>query len=475
MSADPFAASLKRVRRHQRIAGAVGVLVCGDETRFVCDGVRDITTGVPVDPDTRFAIASVSKAFTATACAAAVTDGKMGWDDPVRRHLPSFRLLDPAADAHVTIRDLLCHRTGLPRHDAIWYRTPWDRAELLSRMAHLSPTATFRGAYQYNNLCFLAAGEAVAAAVGEPFEAYLKRRILEPLGMERVTFTATDAEADPDRATPHRKEKGRPVPAAWLDFTNIGPAGAMNVTPRELSAWIRFHLRGGTAPDGRQLVDPGALRETYAPQTIVPFDDTTRTLFPDRVTQTYGLGWGRTDWNGELVLSHTGSIDGFRSILALLPRRHSGYAALFNTDSAPSEMVRGIWNDLLTDAAPRDWTTLIGEQLAQEAAKAKSAEKEKRAARRRKLPAGAPVDAYAGVYRHGGYGDAMVVVRDGRLELAWGSVSASLTHWHGDHFVWDTEAPGHKRREVGFRLDKALRPVELHLMDQTFVRQAAAE
>lgn len=469
---DAFERTLRRAVRHQKAAGAIGVIVREGATRFVTFGVRDRGTETPIDPDTRFAIASVSKAFTATACAAAVDDGKLSWDDPVRRHLPAFRLADPAADSHVTVRDLLCHRTGLPRHDALWYRSPWDRAEILRRMAHLTPTASFRGAFQYNNLCFLAAGEVVAAAVGEPFEAYLKRRVLVPLGLADVTFTAAEAAAWPNRATPHLRTKGRTEPSDWLDFSNVGPAGAMNVTARELGAWIRFHLAGGLTESGERPISEANLRETYEPQTIVPFDDTTRALFPERVTQTYALGWGRADWRGELVLSHTGAIDGFRSALALLPRRNAGYAVLVNTSGSTADMVRCAWNDLMVDAPERDWTQIIGDNLAAEKARAAQAKRDRAKSRRRHVRPSAPLDAYQGVYHNPGYGDAAIEIEDGALQLSWSAFTAPLKHWQGDQFVTDIYQLGFTEQTVVFRLDNNMRPAELTLMDQTFIRRA---
>ena len=202
-----------------KVPGAALTFVEKEEVKTICFGVRKIGEENPIIETTRFAIASVSKAFTAAAVACAIDDGKMAWDDLVRKHLPAFRLLDPAADSSVTIRDLLCHRTGLPRHDGLWYRSNLDRAEILKRMAYLKPSATFRGAYQYSNLCFAVAGEAVAAAVGKPYEEYLNEKLLQPLGMD-VTFSGqnlTDADA-----APHRNIKDTIAPIEPLDFFNVG-------------------------------------------------------------------------------------------------------------------------------------------------------------------------------------------------------------------------------------------------------------
>src|SRR5205823_4275030 len=120
---------------------------------------------------------SCTKAFAATAVALLVDDGKMSWDDPVRRHLPYFHLADPLADAQVTVRDLLCHRTGLSRHDALLFHltrdrlgTPAGQEDVLRRVAHLQLTRPFRSAWQYNNLMYMASGRVVTAVAGRPWD-----------------------------------------------------------------------------------------------------------------------------------------------------------------------------------------------------------------------------------------------------------------------------------------------------------------
>ena len=139
-------------------------------------GLRERGKAEAVTPDTLFAIGSCTKAFTATALAVLVDEGKAAWDDPVRRHVPTFRLSDPLADRAVTLRDLLCHRTGLARHDLLWYRAPWPAEESVRRMAWLDQRHSFRAAYEYNNLAYLAAGRAVAGAAKEPWHEFVRRR-----------------------------------------------------------------------------------------------------------------------------------------------------------------------------------------------------------------------------------------------------------------------------------------------------------
>src|SRR5262249_46866925 len=147
-------------------------------------GMRELGSDKPVTPDTLFAIASLTKAFTTTALAMLADEGKVQWDDPVRKHVEFFRLADPLADENVTLRDLVCHRRGLGRHDLLWQRAPWSQEEPIRRLAFLKPSHSFRARYEYNNLMYMTAGFAVASASGTTWQDFVHKRIFTPLGMK---------------------------------------------------------------------------------------------------------------------------------------------------------------------------------------------------------------------------------------------------------------------------------------------------
>lgn len=449
--------------------GAALVVVTPEGSYCKGYGVKKKGGDEPVTPETLFPIASVSKAFTATACAILADDGKLGFDDLVRKHLPGFRLLDSAADANVTVRDLLCHRTGLPRHDALWYRTTLGRAELLRRMASLKPTASYRGLYQYNNLCFLAAGEVVAAASGMPFEEFLRQRLLEPLGMHTVTFSGPGLVTAENHAWPHQKKKGKVVALdAPLDFSNVGPAGCINACVAELAHWLRFQLSGGG--DGTP-VSQKSLAETHAPQTIVPADDLTRELYPDRMHHTYALGWGRHDWAGHLVLTHSGAIDGFRSQAVLCPREGIAFAVLVNLPGYLGEIVRNsLLDHLLGVTEGRDWHKVFGDLAKKDAAKAVKSKKEKAEKRHKGTKPSLALKSYVGEYTDPGYGTVTVGLHKGKLQLTWEAFSSPLKHWHFDTFVTETEQPGFSELEVSFSLKPDGTIATLTLWNQDFLK-----
>src|SRR5712692_3088429 len=285
-----------------QVPGASVAVVQGDEVIYLKGfGVREQGRDEPVTPETLFAIGSTTKAVTTTAMAMLVDDGKIGWDDPVRKHLPFFRLADPLADENVTLRDLVCHRTGLSRHDMLWYGSPWGREEIVRRIAQVKLDKSFRSTYQYQNIMYLAAGLAVGAASNSTWEEFVQERILDPLGMTGANFSTTVAEKAPDHATPHRKKEETIEGIPWRNLDNVAPAGSINAGVRDMSRWVRFQLGGGTF-EGKPLLSAANLAETHTPQMVMRMDDNQKFLLPETTQVSYGLGWAISDYRGQLLI-----------------------------------------------------------------------------------------------------------------------------------------------------------------------------
>ncbi len=463
---------LQESMRAADVPGAALAVVAGDTVYAQGYGVKAAGQDDPVTPETLFAIGSTTKAFTATAMALLVDEGKMAWDDPVRKHLPAFRLSDPLADANVTLRDLVCHRTGLPRHDMLWLGSPWDRAEILRRIGLAKPSASFRAVYQYQNICFLAAGEAVARAAGAPsFEAFVQSRLLDPLNMTGANFSTHDAEQAADHATPHRRNpKNRIEIIPWRNLDNVGPAGSLNAGARDLARWVRFQLAGGVTPDGARLVSEASLRETHTPQMVIRMEQNTRALYPDTTQMSYGLGWSIFDYRGgHEIVAHGGAIGGFRAQVALAPQADIGIAVLANIPSHLPEMARNLLLDYLLDLPAHDWKTAYSKQLKQTESEQKARKKEKKAGRHKKTTPSRELAAYAGTYAEPAYGTATVTKKGGRLTIAWSSYESKLAHFHFDTFTTATGSdPVFADEEVVFTLGADGSVTALSLFDATF-------
>jgi CubicO group peptidase (beta-lactamase class C family) len=430
---------------------AVGI-VRNDEAVYLKGfGVKRLGAPDQVTPDTLFAIASCTKAFTTTAMAMLVDEGKLNWDDPVRKHVDYFHLADPLADANVTLRDLVTHRTGLGGNDLLWYRSPWDRRELIRRIGLVKPKYSFRSTFQYQSTMFTAAGSAVESAAGMKWEDFVQKRILNPLGMTGVNFTTTAAEKAPDHATPHRHNRlGQIEPIPWYPIIRTDPAGSINASARDLCRWARFHLGEGVF-EGKRLVSAKSLGETYTPQIIIPLAGQARDMNPETLLMSYGMAWVIQDYRGRLQLSHAGAIDGFRVHITLLPSDKLGIVLLNNLHNA--EMNLALSNAIVDKALglpTKDWNAYIAAQVVRREQAAAAKRQEREAGRHLGTQPSRELSAYVGHYENAAYGTAEVALRDDTLAWQWNSFAGELEHFHYDTFTLKNELIG--RPQVVFTL-----------------------
>ena len=223
-------------------------------------GVRRLGESDEVDKDTLFAAGSTSKAFTAACLAMLVDEGKIQWDDPVIKRLPSFQLYDAYATHEITIRDLLCHRSGLDRHEAVWYGSPASRDEVLRRLRHVKPDWSFRSKFGYQNIMFLAAGQVIPAVTGKSWDDFVKERVFKPLGMTNSNTSVNALPKGGDVASPHHKVKDKVQPIPWRNIDNIGPAGSINSSAADMAQWVRLQLNEGARPKEKdRLLSSGAV------------------------------------------------------------------------------------------------------------------------------------------------------------------------------------------------------------------------
>lgn len=431
-------ALMSKAMKHWQAPGSAVVVVRGDEVVYLKGfGVKDVNTKQPVTPDTIFAIGSTTKAFVTAAMAILTDEGKMSWDDAVRKHLPYFRLSDPLANENVTMRDIVTHRTGLIRHDLLWYGSPWGREEIIRRVGFVPLSYGFRTTFQYQNIMFLTAGQAVGAASGGSWEEFTQKRIFDPLGMRSANFSAIKAEQSPDHASPHSKQGASVEVIKWRNLDNVGPAGSINASARDLSNWIRLHLNDGVV-DGKRLISSENLRETHTPQMVIRNEGRWRLFFPESETSqlSYGLGWFINDYRGHKLVMHGGTIDGFRACVMLVPKSKVGVAVLVNL--AGSQMPEATcYNivDLLLGLPKKDWNSYISE----EANKFEVAQANAMLARSDKRHANtAPsrdLAAYSGVYEDAAYGQAQVLLDGAKLAIQWSSFKSRLDHFHYETFT----------------------------------------
>ena len=311
-------------------------------------GVRAKGKTDAVDADTLFAIGSSSKAFTAACIGLLVDQKKVGWDDPVTKHLPGFELHDAYATRDLTVRDLLTHRSGLARADQLWYGSGFDRAAILERFRHVEPSWGFRARFGYQNIMFLAAGELYAAVAGESWDDCIAKRFFAPLGMARSTTSVDPLPGIENVATPHEEVEGEVVAVPWHDLDNVAPAGSINSSAREMAAWVLLQL--GQGP--KILAEP-TVAEMHTPQMVIRKEGSWANYFPASTLITYGLGWFVNDYRGEIVVEHGGSIDGMRALVSMIPEKKMGLVVLTNRGGQllPEVVRYRVYDTLLESAA----------------------------------------------------------------------------------------------------------------------------
>ncbi len=410
---------------------AVAVIIDGKIIHAQGYGLRDVANQLPVTADTLFAIGSCTKAFTTMLLGTLADEGKLDWDAPVRSYLPTFTLHDPVATALMTPRDLVTHRSGLPRHDLAWFQSPRSRIELFDHLKDLPPNKTFRQVTQYQNLMYMTAGYLSGVVAGMEWEDLVRQRILNPLGMSRTAVAAPDAGKDADCAQPYEEILGQVTAVPHYNLAALGPAGSLYSSVNEMCRWLLLHLNRGVH-EGTRLISEAQLAEMHTPQVVMP----ERGTRPEMPYACYGLGWAVQPYRNQTTVWHTGGIDGFLSRVTLLPDRNAACVVLTNKgEGALMNVLSFHLLDRLLGLDHLPWNERFWKE--QEEAKATQEETNQAitAARVPDTSPSHPLEAYAGEFAHPGYGSLTISCRDGGLAALVHQLPYTLTHHHYDTFL----------------------------------------
>ncbi len=401
-------------------------------------GLRNVQANQPVTADTLFAIGSSTKAFTTMAMGVLAEEGKLEWDEPVTKYLPRFALKDEVAGKRMTPRDLVTHRSGLPRHDLVWYNAKISRAELVARLPHLEPNEDFREKFQYQNLMFLTAGYLAAEVAGTSWEEVVRSRILDPIGMKNTNFAVSESQKSRDFATPYTlKEKvAADIPFRVID--TIGPAGSINSNVNDMSKWLLLNLGGG-AIGGKRIVSARQVQDMHRPQMVIQsFPGLSED--PEIQQPAYGLGWFIESYRGKKRVHHGGAIDGFMTQVSMVPADNLGVVVLTNLGGSPfPDIIARHASDRLLGLEPIDWN---GRALKRRDVSEKAAASAKKSAGEERKTGTKPAHAledYAGDYVHPAYGSVTVALSGGALTARFHDLPMRLDHWHYETFRAELE------------------------------------
>jgi CubicO group peptidase (beta-lactamase class C family) len=440
---------------------AIAMAVVKDDKVIFAEafGFKDVEAKAPATPDTIFAIGSASKAFTVFALGKLVDEGKLEWDKPVRAYIPWFRLYDREAGERLTPRDLVTHRSGLPRHDAVWYNNlTASREDLVRRLAFLQPSADLRQKFQYNNLMFLTAGYLLETLTGQKWEDAVRALVFEPLGMRRSNFSVLDSQKDSDFALPYAPEEKSFKKLPFRDITTVGPAGSINSSVNEMAQWVVVHLANGKLK-GAQILNAQTVEDMHTPHMTLGVAGAT----PEILAQAYGLGWFTDVYRGRRRVHHGGNIDGFSAMVSFFPNDGLGFVVLSNMNGTglPELLIRTAADRILGLEA-KDWIGEAAKRRDQGRAEDKKADEKKATRKVAGTKPSHPLADYAGDYGHPGYGEAKVAPQASQLVLTYNGISAPFEHWHYDTFNGlKGQDPTFEDTKISFRTDLNGRVAEL--------------
>ncbi|HXQ02578.1 MAG TPA: serine hydrolase [Candidatus Udaeobacter sp.] len=401
-------------------------------------GVRDVNTRQPIDADTVFQLASVSKSIGSTVVAELVGEGKITWDSKLSALDPTFAMFDPWVTREITIRDMYAHRSGLPEHAGdLLEDLGFTRAEILHRLRYQHPDSSFRSHYAYTNFGITEGGVAAAKAYGLDWEKASEEKLYGPLGMTSTSSRYVDFMARKNKALGHVLVDGKWVQEFKRNPDAQSPAGGVSSSVNDVAKWMRLQLANGKF-DGKQIVDEKALLETRHPHMLTGFSPFTG------LPSFYGLGWNISyDEQGRLRLNHSGAFAlGAATLVNLAASEQLGVVVL--TNAYPIGVAEALGTTFLDTALYRkptqDWFAIFRQAFSNPAAVGTVLGFDY------SRPPASPTSAlkssaYVGRFTNDYFGDISIVEKDGGLAIVEGPRNKTfpMQHYDRDTFTYETQ------------------------------------
>ena len=457
----------------------VGIVVNDRLTFAKGYGYRDYEKKLPFTPTTLFQIASNSKLFTAVAAGMLVEEGKLTWDKPVRESVPAIQFYNDQLNNNVTLRDMLSHRTGVTRHDLIWFKSPFTRKELFEKLKYLEPQEPMRETFLYNNLMFSAVGTIIELKSGKTWEQFVRERIFAPLGMNESTYTISDMTQHPDHGVPFREKRDSvelyKIPY-YEDTEGVAPAGAIISNIDELSHWLIALMNDGKY-NGKQVLPANVLKATLQPAIGLPNALGESLGFWELLNPAYGMGRQTAAYRGHLITYHGGDLPGFHSQVSFMPNDKIGVIVFVIGDHA-APLYNVVSYNLYERLLGMDQTPWSQRRLQQRLAGKKAGTEARAKAGADRVPNTKPTHAladYIGDYENPAYGILKIGLKSDALQLGFHEFQFPMSHFHYDRFdTPDDEQYG--KFSVNFRtnpqgdIDSAV--ISLDEAEAVFTRKA---
>lgn len=420
-------------------------------------GYRDYEKKLPVTENTLFAIGSCTKAFTAAILGMLAQEGKLDLDKPVRDYLPELKFQNEYSNAHVTLRDMMCHRTGLPRHDLSWYGSTATRSELLERVQYLEPTAELREKWQYNNFMFMVQGMVIEKITGKSWEENVEERILKPLGMNNSNMSVTDLEKSADRSLAYSEENNKPKAIPYRNIDAIGPAGSINSCAKDMANWLITWINNGKF-NGKEII-PASYRSQAIVSQMATGGGAPGTENSDVHGAGYGFAWGISSYRGHYRVEHGGGIDGFITTTGFYPSDSIGIF-VSSSQAGVSSSIRNFIADRMFKLSYRDWSKNPLADKKKADAAAKEAPNNDSLNRKPGTNPTHELKDYSGTYENKGYGRAKLFMENDTIWIDYNEsgkrTKSYLQHYHFNVFrIRSTEETSEAKnaQKIKFVLD----------------------
>jgi CubicO group peptidase (beta-lactamase class C family) len=436
---DGFDSYMAQVLKDWNTPGIGVGIVVNDKLVFAKGyGYRDYEKKLPFTPTTLQQIASNSKLFTAVAAGMLVEEGKLTWDKPVRDSVPTIQFYNDQLNNNVTLRDMLSHRTGVTRHDSIWFKSPFTRKELFDKLKYLEPQEPMRQTFLYNNLMFSAVGEIIELKSGQRWEQFVREKIFTPLDMTSTSYSISDMNQHPDHGVPFREKRDSfelyKIPY-YEDTEGVAPAGAIISNIDDLSHWLIALMNDGKY-NGKQVLPAKVLRETLQPAIGLPNTLGEALGYWELLNPAYGMGRQTVSYRGHLLTFHGGDLPGFHSQVSFMPNDKIGVIVLVISDhSAP------LYNIVSYNVYERllgmDQTPWGQRRLQQRLANKKAGTEARAKAGADRVPntkPSHPLSSYVAEYENPAYGILKIGLTSDQLQFAFHEFQFPMAHFHYDRF-----------------------------------------
>jgi CubicO group peptidase (beta-lactamase class C family) len=434
-----FDAYMEKVLKDWNAPGVGVGIVVGDKLVFAKGyGYRDYGKKLPFTPDTLCQIASNSKLFTSVAAGILVDEGKLTWDKPVRASNPAIQFYNDDLNNNVTLRDMLSHRTGITRHDMIWYQSDDTRKQLFEKVKYLEPKEPLRTMFIYNNMMYTSAGYLIELQSGKTWEEFVRERIFTPLGMKSTGYSVADMVKQPDFGVGYTEKRDTfelyQIPY-YEDTAGMAPCGAIISNINDMSHWLIALMNDGKY-GGKQVLPEDALKATLEPAIALPNAMGESRGWWEVQNSAYGMGRETASYRGHLLAFHGGDLDGFHSQISYMPQERIGVIVFVIGDHCASLYNTVSYNvyERLLGMSQTPWS----ERTLKARLKNKEAAKEARSkAGAGQVPNTKPSHAltdYVGEYDHPAYGALKIGMKDGQLQFDFHKIRLPLSHFHYDRF-----------------------------------------